>query len=243
MRQCPDGLPRTRTCIRHPSPRGPRGTNRWLITGLAIGLALLQQAEPAKAHPHVFVDSTIGLVVDDAGRLEALTVTWRFDTFHTLYILSFDGITPTREGGLTPAAQAELARAYTDWQRGFDGFTRLTVEGEAIPLNKPTGIAAALSDARLEISFTRTLPAPLSLKTVTAEIAAYDPYYYHAVSVVQAPKIAGGTADCDTSLIPFDPGSQPASIQGWLAQLSREALPSVDDIGANFSDRIVLKCA
>ena len=235
MRHCPNGPSRAQTRIRQSSPRA--------LTGLTIGLALLPQAEPAQAHPHVFVDTTIGLVIDDADRLEALTVTWRFDAFHTLYILSFDGITPTRDGGLTPAAQVELALAYTDWQRGFDGFTKLTVEGEAISLNKPTGVAAALRDGQLEISFTRALPAPLELKTVTAEIAAYDPSYYHAVSVVQAPEITEATADCDASLIPFDPGSQPESVQGWLAQLSREALPSVDDVGANFADRIVLTCA
>lgn len=213
-----------------------------ILIAAAVGFSVVPQMRPAMAHPHVFVDARIGFVIDDDGMLAAIRVAWRFDPFHTLYILSFDGITPTAGGGLSAAAQADLARSYTDWQRGFDGFTKLSLGGEARALDAPTGAAARLRDGQLEISFTRALSEPAALAEATAEIAVYDASYYHAVSVAEPPEILASTTGCHATLVPFAPDAQTASTQSALSALEREETPSIADVGALFADRITLSC-
>ncbi|MEM7527207.1 MAG: DUF1007 family protein [Pseudomonadota bacterium] len=213
-----------------------------LVTALAVGLATLTQARPAMAHPHVFVDARIGFVIDGNGLLEAIRVAWRFDPFHTLYILSFDGIAPTPGGGLTAEAQADLAHSYTDWQRGFNGFAKLTLGGGQIALEAPTEVQAGLRDGQLEISFTRDLTQPVALTDGAAEVAVYDATYYHAVSVAAPPDIVGSTNGCNATLSAHQAGTQTALVQEALSQLEREASPVIEDVGALLADRITIAC-
>ncbi|MEM6974143.1 MAG: DUF1007 family protein [Pseudomonadota bacterium] len=208
------------------------------LTAAAIGLSTL----PATAHPHVFVDARIGLVVDEKARLEAIRVTWLFDAFHTLYILAFDGITPSPAGTLDAPARAQLARSYTDWQRDFDGFAKLSLAHEPVALDMPSDVGARLIGDRLEITFSRALAEPAALSEFSAEISVFDSSYYHAVSVAAPPTILGDARGCAAVLIPFESHTQTAEIRASLASLSREELPPIADIGALFADRIRLSC-
>ncbi|MEM8976467.1 MAG: DUF1007 family protein [Pseudomonadota bacterium] len=213
------------------------------LTAIALTLFILAQAKPVQAHPHVFVDAKIGLVVSEDRRLEAIRIVWLFDAFHTLYILSFDGITPTAEGGLTQAAKAQLSKSYTDWQRGFDGFAKLLIGGELIKLDIPSNVEASLVAGQLEVSFTRALPNPISLRDAAAQIAVYDETYYHAVTVAEPPDFQGDALKCKSTLIPFNPDAQDRDVQETLSKLNRDEMSAVDGIGASFADRITFSCA
>ncbi|MEL7254282.1 MAG: DUF1007 family protein [Pseudomonadota bacterium] len=217
-----------------------------MIQGLltvALICAALLNPRPAMAHPHVFVDARIDAVVDDHGVLQALEVTWRFDPFHTLYILSFDGVTPSDDGGLTLADQDALSAAYTDWQGGFDGFAKLFIDGAPIALASPSAVRASLKNDQLEISFTRVLPHPEVLADVKAEIAIYDATYYHAIKVAAPPRIRGQGQGCHATLLAFDPDRLSASSQAALEDLHKERAPEVENVGRLFADRITLSCA
>ncbi len=213
-----------------------------LLTAGLICLSLLPQTRPAMAHPHVFVDAQIDIVLNDGGIVQALHVTWRFDPFHTLYILSFDGITPTKDGRLTTADQDALSAAYTNWQRGFDGFARLFFDGALVALDPPSSVGARLKNDQLEISFTRMLPNTLVLAGFNAEIAIYDATYYHAITMVAPPRIRGGAQGCRTTLLSFDPDRLTASAQTVLIDLEKERSPEVENVGRLFADRITLSC-
>lgn len=208
-----------------------------------ICLSLLLHTRPALAHPHVFVDAQIDFVMDDRGALHALNVTWHFDPFHTLYILSFDGITPTEDGGLTPADQDALSAAYTDWQRGFDGFAKLFFDGAPIAMAPPSAVRASLQNDQLEISFTRMLPHPEDVTDVNAEVAIYDATYYHAITMAAPPRIHGGGQNCHAILLAFDPDQLTASEQAVVTDLQKERAPAVENVGHLFADRITLSCA
>lgn len=207
-----------------------------------LGLVVLHQARLATAHPHVFVDARIDFVIDGGRMLEAISVTWRFDPFHTLYILSFDGITPTAGGDLSAEAQASLALSYTDWKRGFDGFAKLSLGSKPVALSAPVDVAARLVDGQLEISFIRALKETAVPAKAAVEIAVYDASYYHAVSIVEPPELIGNAPGCRTTLFPFEPSQKTASVQAALSTLEREEVPSIDDVGALFADRIILSC-
>ena len=47
---------------------------------------------PAQSHPHVFVDGGVDFVFDEKNLLSALLITWLYEEFETLYILSSYGM-------------------------------------------------------------------------------------------------------------------------------------------------------
>ncbi|MGF1553787.1 MAG: DUF1007 family protein [Paracoccaceae bacterium] len=211
------------------------------LIAAAVLLAALPMAPPAAAHPHVFVDAGVDFVLDDGRELEALEITWRFDAFETLYTLSAEGFAPDAEGRLDEAARRHLARQFGDWPDDFDGFERLKVAGETIALDRPSGLGVRLVDGRLEVRFTRRLPAPVALDDGEAEVSVYEATYYYAVSVAEAPSPTG-TEGCAARVIPFEPDARLSAMQTSLFDLGREETPAVADVGALFADRVVLAC-
>jgi len=224
-------------CIRHCLPVG-----RKCISAALICLSLLLQTRPATAHPHVFVDARIDFVMGGSDVLQALQITWRFDLFHTLYILSFDGISPMQDGGLSSVDQDALSASYTEWQNGFDGFAKLFSHGDPVALAPPSAVRAGLQDGQLEISFTRLLRNPMLLQDGKADLAIYDATYYHAITISAPPRIHGNAQGCHASVIPFEPERLTTFAQAELAKLENEQSPAVDNVGQLFADRITLSC-
>ncbi|WP_420586854.1 DUF1007 family protein [Ruegeria sp.] len=213
-----------------------------LLAVALISLSLLLQTRAAMTHPHVFVDARIDVGVDRRGMLQVIHVTWRFDQFHTLYILSFDGITPTEDGHLNPSDQEALSASYTDWQGGFNGFAKLLIDGALVALEPPSAVSARLQNDQLEISFSRVLSSPANLTDAKAEIEIYDATYYHDIAMAASPRILGDAQGCHASLLPFDPDSLTASAETALAELEKEQSSTVEDVGRLFADRITLSC-
>lgn len=212
---------------------------------LAIGIvaAELIAAAPVAAHPHVFVDGGVDFVMRDRTMLEALEVTWLFDEFETLYTLSSAGVGLNEDGGLDEADRLELVRQLSDWPDDFDGSAHPSVDGVAIALEWPTGLDARLIEGRLEMTFTRRLEAPISLSERRVEVAFYESTYFFDFSITNAPLIRNGSGDCAARVIPFEADAQSAALQTTLLELGREETPDIENVGALFADRIVLRCA
>ncbi len=205
-----------------------------------IALLPLATAPPAKAHPHVFVDVTVDIRAGADETIEALSITWRFDPFETLYTLSAEGLVPAADGTLDEAGRRHLAASYANWHHGFDGFAELTAGGRRIDLGPPEDVTARLVDGRLEIAFTRAITPPVEIDG--AEIAVYEATYYYAATVAETPTLSGAASACGARLIPFEPDGRIAAVQTSLFELGREETPSVEGVGRLFADRIVLSC-
>lgn len=212
---------------------------------LAIGMvaAGLTAAAPVAAHPHVFVDGGVDFVMRDRTVLEALEVTWLFDEFETLYTLSSAGVGLNDEGGLDEADRLELVRYLSDWPDDFDGSAHLSVDGADIALEWPAGLDARLIEGRLEMTFTRRLESPISLGERRVEVAFYESTYFYAFSVTNQPRIADDNGTCAARVVPFNADAQSAALQSTLYELGREETPDIENVGALFADRIVLRCA
>lgn len=77
--------------------------------------------KPAAAHPHVFIHGSVDFLMDEQGILRSLAITWRYDAFETLYVLSSIGIVPDLDGSLSPKQRETLIRKESTWPQGFDG--------------------------------------------------------------------------------------------------------------------------
>lgn len=197
---------------------------------------------PALAHPHVFVDGGVDLRFGTDARLDALEVTWLYDEFETLYILSSYGLELNDQGTLDEADRQELVRLRSDWPEDFDGSAHLSVDGAPVPLEWPENLDAHMIDGRLQVTFTRRLPTPMDLRNRQVEVAFYESTYFFAFSITQEPKLIGDPGHCATQVIPFRADGELADLQATLAQLAREDTPSIENVGALLADRIVLQC-
>ncbi|MBO9409294.1 DUF1007 family protein [Shimia sp. R9_1] len=208
------------------------------LCGLLCGLS-----PQAKAHPHVFVDGGVDFVFDAENRLTALNVTWLYDAFETLYILSSYGMSLNAEGSLDEADRQELIRIRSNWPLDFNGSAHLSVHGERVSLDWPKDLDAQLIDGRLQLTFTRDLKTALPLGASPAEVAFYESTYFFAFSITDTPELLGPAEGCRAEVIPFNPALKNNSLQASLALLSREETPSIPNVGKEFADRIILICA
>jgi len=211
-----------------------------LVSSACTLIAML--AAPAHTHPHVFVDGGVDFVFDDKNRLSALNVTWLYDAFETLYILSSYGMSLNANGTLDEADRQELIRQRSNWPSDFDGASHLSIDTARVSLGRPVGLDAQLIDGRLKVSFTRNLETAVDLSNASAEVAFYEATYYYAFKVTNEPKISQITDSCRAIVIPFDPNAQHDALQLVLAKLGREETPENDQIGALFADRIAVQC-
>ena len=214
-----------------------------ICLGIFIAISdVVPLVRPASAHPHVFIDGGVDFVFDDAGMLTALSVTWRYDLFETLYALSNLGILPDPDGALLPEDQEKLIKNETEWPEEFEGAARIEVAGQKLALSRPRLAEVDLEGDRLVIRFIRDLTEPIGLEGRRAEITFYEATYYYAFAITDHPKISGAGEGCMSEVRPFDPTTQLAALQVNLAELDREETPEIDDVGALFTDRIVLDC-
>ncbi len=216
---------------------------RAALAAAAVLVATLPAAPPAKAHPHVFLDAGVDLVFAEGGALEALTILWRLDEFETLYALASVGVIPDEDGHLAAEQHRALVTHFLDWPEGFDGFARLSVDGETIVLGAPKEAETRLVDGRLELRFARTLPTAIPLTGRSVEVAVYEDTYFYALALTDAPDPASLAEGCTARVIPFEPDAQLAALQVSLFDIGRDATPEIEGVGALFADRMVVTCA
>lgn len=212
-----------------------------ILRAAAASTALACSAGPAAAHPHVFVDAEIAFRLGEGGALEALRVTWSFDEFYSMLLLAELGIDPVAEPGA--AALATLAALQPDWARDFGGEGAARYDEVEIALAPAEAPVAEVTDGRLRIAFDRRLATPVdpSAGAVLAEV--YDPTFFVAYSMLEAPRVEGpGAEGCRAVLRPFAPNAETDALQSALMALGMEETPETPQVGRVFADSAALTC-
>lgn len=209
------------------------------MIGMTVGFAF---AAPANAHPHIFVDGGVDFIMSAGETLDALSVTWLYDEFETLYDLSSRGIEPQADGTLSDADREAIRAAYSEWPDDFDGSAHLSIDGEMIAMAWPSDLAVDLIDGRLQLTFLRKLENPTILTDKSVEVAFYESTYFFAFTITNDPAFVGNET-CEAVVVPYTPGEQSDDVKQNLARLSREETPDIANVGQLFADRIVVNCA
>jgi ABC-type uncharacterized transport system substrate-binding protein len=222
---------------------GSHSTNTGFLTMKpAICFAFLASASALNAHPHIFIDGGVDFHLDGNGMLHKVEVTWIYDKFETLYILSSQGISPTKDGRLSSNDLSVLTSLYENWPPDFDGSVHLKYLEQNIDLNWPQNASVTYSENRLKIKFERTLKTKLLLTNTPLDIGFYEHTYFFDFSITSPPEIIGNIENCSATLIPFEINPQSTDILRELSYLSREETPKDTQIGAKLADRIHLIC-
>jgi ABC-type uncharacterized transport system substrate-binding protein len=170
-----------------------RGVALVLVVLIAVGAGVA----PAGAHPHVFVDHTITVIVG-AGGLEGLHFAWTFDEmFSSMVVLTFD---TDKDKRLSAAEVKAVEQKHFASLKDFNFFVHLRVNDKPVPITAFKDFEAKLVNGQVVYAFT----IPVKAAEGTLEVAVEDPTYYSAFALnqrspVQVQSVKAYRVDCRTS--------------------------------------------
>jgi len=205
---------------------------------LLAGLAM--PAAPAWAHPHVFAEANLEIVVDDNGNVEALRHVWRFDDlFSSTVLIEFDMNADLElDVGELEAVGAVIHESLAE----FDYFQFVTLNGREIKMRPPERIIADFQDSQLIILFESHPEQPLRL-TGTSGFGVYDPTFYTAIDFYDDASLSVSAlpAGCHSSVVRPDADEAIAMNQQSLTE-AFFADPGNNDLSKIFATRLELTC-
>ncbi len=195
------------------------------------------------AHPHVFIDTGLELIVDESGQLTHVRVIWEYDDLYSLLITEDMALDPDGDGVLTSEEIAKLTGFDMQWIDGFNGDLVVENKDGAVALSGPQEQTASFDGGRITTTHIRALQQPIPANE-TATIKPYDPTYYTAYELTRSVDVIGETA-CKTKIQKPDVNAGLMALQQELAMLDPQMDPSdagLPEIGAQMASVVVVTC-
>lgn len=208
---------------------------RSLLGSLA---ALLAAIAAAQAHPHVWVTMTSELVYAQDGSVTGVRHAWAFDDMFSAF--ATQGIETKQKGVFTREDLAPLAQVNVDSLKDFDYFTFAKANGKTTEFNGPTDYWLEYKNEVLILHFTLPFRAPVKAQRLDVEV--YDPTYFVDFSMAENDpvKLVGAPAQCKAAVL--NPQQMDAALAQRLGQLGPDQRDPTLTIGAEYANRIVVKC-
>jgi len=209
-----------------------------------LGAAACLWAGAALAHPHVWIDTGIEVILNERNEATGLRISWTYDDLYSLYVVGDMGLDQDWDGALTPEEEARLAGFDMAWDPGFPGDTYALLGEVPLALSRPSDWSASYADGKITSTHLRTFDVPVPVGEVPLVVQSYDPGYYVAYSIPTAPVVTGGQGCVAQSFVPDLDETQ----QQLLAVLL-EYTPGVDlesefpAVGARFAEEVRVTCA
>jgi ABC-type uncharacterized transport system substrate-binding protein len=203
----------------------------------------LSTATTVVAHPHVFIDTGLELIVDESGQLTHVRVIWEYDDLYSLLITEDMALDPDGDGVLTPDEIAKLTGFDMQWIDGFNGDLVIENKDGLVALSGPQEPTASFGNGRITTTHLRALEQPLA-PGETAAIKPYDATYYTAYEITRPVDVIGDVA-CKTEVQVPDVSAGLMALQQELAMLDPQMDPSdagLPEIGAQMASTVIVTC-
>jgi len=201
-------------------------------------------AGAAIAHPHVWIDTGIEVLLDDENRAMGIRISWTYDDLYSLYVVGDMGLDPDWDGSLTAEETAQLAGFDMNWASDYSGDTYALLGEAELAMSRPQDWTASYADGKITTTHLRTFAVPVALGgDLPLILQAYDPSYYVAYSIPLDPMLTGGQG-CKAQVFVPDLDAVETEL---LAALS-EFTPDVDleaefpAVGARFAEEVRVTC-
>jgi ABC-type uncharacterized transport system substrate-binding protein len=209
------------------------------LTGAAVAaLVLAVAADPAAAHPHVWIDARTEVAFDDQGRVTALRVSWRFDEFYSLFAI--EGLDKNADGVLEAEELRPLAELNVTSLKEVDYFTHVKVNGVDAAFGEARDPLSTFQDGILSLEFVIPLQTPVDPRQAVVSLVSYDPTFYIAVEpLLQDPVSFTGSAPPQCRAVEEEGGA------GEALSLSEADFldPAVSEgIGALYATEFTISC-
>ncbi len=206
-----------------------------------VSFALLGFAASAYAHPHVFADARLELVINPDGTVKTLRNVWRFDDFFSSTVLvQFD---TNKDLKLEKSELEAVSNTVYKSLAYFHYFQLVTKDGKDVPMQVPSHLTADFKDNQLLVLFEDHPKKPLKLEG-TVDFGVYDPSFYTAIDFKKDSDlhVEGLPKNCTSKVIRPDPDKAIAQNQKTLTDAFFND-PAGNDLSKIFATKLELICA
>jgi ABC-type uncharacterized transport system substrate-binding protein len=199
----------------------------------------------AAAHPHIWIDTSVEVVLDDQDRAVAVRIGWTYDEFYSLFITSDMGLDPDGDALLTPEEVAKLAGFDMHWLPGFEGDSYAFLDEAPLALGPPEDWGAAYAAGKITTTHLRRLETPVPVGAATFFVEIYDPGFYTAYTVLPYARLTGGTGACKAEVWGPDLDAADEALKAALAEYSADQDVEADfpAIGKQYAEEVRVTCA
>jgi ABC-type uncharacterized transport system substrate-binding protein len=157
-----------------------------------------------EAHPHVFADARLEIVVGADGAVDELHNVWRFDeVFSSSVLMDFDKNTNLK---LDPDELEEIGTTVLASLEEYSYYTTLTDNGKPVKVGKPEAIHVDYKDGQLLMFFVVKPVSPMILKGKLT-FGIYDPTLYTSINFPTDKDVVlmGDFKSCKSAIVRPDP--------------------------------------
>jgi ABC-type uncharacterized transport system substrate-binding protein len=204
------------------------------------GICLLALPTSAGAHPHIFAEARLEVMLGDDDKVKELRHVWRFDEFFSSTVmLEFDANSNLElEQDELEAIGETVKQSLGD----FDYYTAIHRNGVDLGVQAHDRIFANFENGQL-LMFFAVKPkedAPLDGKLT---FGVYDPTMYAAIDFVNDSDmvVMGNAGECESAVVRPDPDQVLAEMQGSLTEAFFND-PEGYDISQLFATRLEVTC-
>ena len=208
------------------------------LLALVSLVALAGLAQPAQAHPHVWITAKAEIVYAADGNVSGVRHHWTFDAGYSAYLTQ--GLDKNGDGKLTPDELQDMAKENAESLVDFDYFTVLKVNGAKQAFEPPREYGMTFENGLARLSLLLPVKSAPNGKTLSLEV--YDPTFFVSFSLAEgddAVRLAGAPKGCAATVARPKPA---AADQQKLSESFFEALTSASNYGSNFANRAIVAC-
>ena len=209
---------------------------RRILALLLLAGALALGANPAQAHPHVWITASSELIYAPDGSITGVRHAWTFDDMFSTYALQ--GLETKTKGVYSREVLAPLAQTNVESLKEFDFFTFARADGKKEKFQEPVDYYLEYKDAALTLNFTLPLKKPLKPKQLALEV--FDPAFFIDFKFTEKDpiRLVGAPAACQLKFQRPNDGSADAQ------RLNEQNFASGDNsnYGAMFANKITVDC-
>ena len=211
--------------------------------GIAAGL--LAMAGPVAAHPHVFIDVSVEIILDEGDRVTAVRIGWVYDELFSLMVIADRELDRDADGTLSEEEAAGLQGFDMQWIEGYPGDSYALIDGRDLTLGPPEEPTAEWDGRVIRTTHLRPLPAPVEIGAGTFIVQVYDPGYYTAYFIPFDPVITGGSGACSAEVWAPDPEAADQALKDALLEYApdQDLVADFPAIGRNFAEEVRVTCA
>lgn len=211
----------------------------WALRFAGLVLVLFGLAQPAMAHPHIFIDAKVAVVFDDAGRIAALRNSWTFDSAFSVWMVQ--GLDTNGDGVVSPDEMQDLA---DENMVGLADYGFYTVAGDDMHFTSAGDQRMRYEDNKVTLDFSINAVEPVAPGS-RFELGIFDAEYYVAISFADVGQVTleNAPASCGTELVP--PRPMDKATEDRLYALGPEVLELPPDLAAAMrgtQGMIVISC-
>ncbi|MCR6635121.1 DUF1007 family protein [Devosia sp.] len=211
----------------------------WALRVAGLVLVLFGLAQPAMAHPHIFIDAKVAVVFDDAGRIATLRNSWTFDTAFSVWMVQ--GLDTNGDGVVSSEEMQELA---DENMVGLADYGFYTVAGDGVHFTPVGDQRMRYEDNKVTLDFSIDAAEPV-VPGSRFELGIFDAEYYVAISFADVGHVTleNAPASCGTELVP--PRPMDRATEDRLYALGPDVLELPPDLAAAMrgtQGMIVISC-